>query len=177
MSKSPIKRPDGVYNLTLTVVGWTDVFIRSDYREFLAQNLQFNIDHKGLEVYCFCLMTNHLHMIAGCRSGDIHKTIREFKSFTGKNLLRMIQQNLQESRRDWLLDRFAYYARILGKDTERQFWDRDNYPQEIETDQFFLQKQNYIHQNPVRAGFVARPEEWFFSSACPDCPITISESI
>ncbi|MEY3442204.1 MAG: hypothetical protein RLZZ519_485 [Bacteroidota bacterium] len=162
-----------VYFMTLTVAGWTDVFIRPEYREIIATNLQICSDRKGLEIYSFCLMTNHLHMIVGCPDGDLGKVVRAFKSYTGKLLLETIERNPRESRREWLMNRFSFFGRTLAMDTQRQFWDRENYPEEIRTDEFFLQKQHYIHENPVRAGFVYRPEDWSYSSACPECPVPI----
>jgi putative transposase len=173
MAKDPQVFEGGVYFMTLTVCGWTDVFIRPEYRELIVQNLQFCSEQKGLEIYAFCLMTNHLHMIVGCPTGDLGKVVRAFKSFTGKELLSAIHQNPKESRKIWLQDRFAYFGRTLAKDTQQQFWDRENYPEEIRTESFFVQKENYIHENPKRAGFVLRAEDWLHSSACPECPVPI----
>jgi putative transposase len=173
MAKDPRIFEGGVYFLTLTVAGWTDVFIRGIYRDLIVHNLKFCVEKKGLEIYAFCLMTNHLHMIAACPTGDIGKVIREFKSFSGKELLRVIEENPQESRKGWLLERFSYFGRTLAKDTARQFWDRENYPEEVWSDEFFRQKERYIHENPMRAGLVLRAEDWAHSSACPECPLPI----
>ena len=162
-----------VYFMTLTVVGWTDVFIRNDYRELIASNLRFCIDNKRLEVYAFCLMTNHLHFIVGCLDGDLGKVIRDYKSFTGKVLLDAMEQNPRESRKDWLKDRFAFLGRTLAKDTKRQFWDLENYPEEIRTEALCLQKQHYMPENPARSVYFVLPEDWMYSSARPVCTMPI----
>lgn len=176
MAKDPSMFGDKIYFVTLTVVGWTDVFIRSEYRQFLVENLEFCVQKKGLDIYAFCLMTNHLHMIVGSRTEPVQDVLRHFKSYTGKKLLSLIAENPRESRREWLADRFSYFAKVEAQDTQRQFWERNSYPQEVKTDAFFLQKQQYIHSNPVRSGFVARAEEWWFSSANPECPLTICDA-
>ncbi len=173
MAKDPKVFQEYPYFLTLTVVGWTDFFIRQEYRQQIFENLQFCQENKGLEVYCYCLMTSHLHLIAIGRDLPINEIMRSLKSFSGKFLLRSMRENPQESRKPWLESRFKYLANIRAKDTETQFWERDNYPEAILTDAFFRQKQNYIHQNPVVAGFVTRPEDWYYSSACPEGPLKI----
>ncbi len=174
MAKDPKIYPNGVYFVTMTVVGWIDVFIRGEYRQIVADNLKFCVEKKELEIYAFCLMTNHLHMIIRAAEGtDLAKLLRGFKSYTGKELLKAVASNPQESRKVWMLDRFEFYARTLAQDTTKQFWDRDSYPEEVRTEEFFLQKQRYIEENPVRARFVGRPEDWFHSSASPDCPVPI----
>jgi putative transposase len=166
--------PDFPYFLTLTVVGWTDFFIRSSYREFVMDSLRFCQTHKGLDIHCYCLMTSHLHLIVSSQTENVNKIIRDFKSYTAKELLKELHDNPQESKREWLESRFTYLARVRGKDCNIQFWERDNYPEAVWTDSFFRVKEHYIHQYPVEAGFVGRAEDWFCSSACPDGPLKVA---
>lgn len=160
--------------LTLRVVGWTDIFIRKEYRDEIVQNLAYCIQHKGLHLHAYCLMTNHLHLIASSESIPLNTIVRDFKSFTGKKIPQMLNENPRESRKDWINDRLQYLSHSAKKDREFQFWDGNNYPEPIFSDPFYLQKERYIHQNPVVAGFVARPEDWLHSSACPESPLAIS---
>jgi putative transposase len=173
MAKTSIFQDGGVYFVTLKIVGWTDIFIRSEYREEIVNNLNFCIRNKGLKIYSFCLMTNHLHMIASCEEGLLNKILRDFKSFTAKKIIQMIEDNPKESRKEWILNRLSFLAQVRSNDSRMQFWERDNYPERISTDYFYRQKENYIHENPLRAGFVLRPEDWAYSSACPECPLLI----
>jgi putative transposase len=171
--KAPFYEIGGVYFVTLTVVGWTDIFIRSEYRDEIIHNLAYCQQYKGLRIYSFCLMTNHLHMIASSENGLLNAILSQFKSFTAKQLIHMVRQHPKESRKEFLLNRFAYMSNIRQEDSRFQFWERDNYPEQILTDAFYLQKEHYIHMNPVRAGLVLRPEDWLHSSACLDCPLEI----
>jgi putative transposase len=173
MSKVPYCEEGGVFFVTLTVVGWTDIFIRQEYRDEIIANLNFCIQRKGLRIYSFCLMTNHLHMIASCQDGHLNKLLRDFKSFTAKKIMQVIQENPKESRKKWIVDRLTFLSHIRHNDAQYQFWERDNYPEQILSDHFYLQKESYIHLNPVRAGFVLSPEDWLHSSASPDCPLAI----
>ena len=57
--------PGYAYYLTLTIEEWIDV--RPIYKHIIVDSLNYCIANKGLEVYCWCLMSNHLHIIAGAK--------------------------------------------------------------------------------------------------------------
>lgn len=156
------------------MVGHTDFFIRQAHAQRLMDCLQFCQANRGLEIYSYCLMTSYLHLIAGGGGGKpVNEILRNMKSYSAKMLMQDMREHVAESRRPWLESRFRYLANIRAKDTELQFWERDNYPEAVLTDQFFRQKERYIHENPVKAGFVMRAEDWYYSSACPEGPLKV----
>ena len=162
--KNPI-HPDQIYYLTSTVVDWVDVFTRPVYKNIIVNSLIFCRQNKGLELYAWCLMTNHIHWIAGAKEGFVlYDIIRDFKKFTAVQILKAIQ-NEPESRRDWLLHRFEFAAKFRNDITNFKFWQDGNEPKDCRTREFTLQKLNYIHQNPVRAGIVYEAEKYVYSSA------------
>jgi putative transposase len=111
-------------------------------------------------------MTNHLHMIVGSESENkVSDILRDFKKFTSKEILRTLQAFGQESRREWMLNRFEYAGRNDKKIKNYRFWQEGNDPQEIFLADYFDQKLNYIHNNPVTAEFVNRPDDYRYSSA------------
>ncbi len=173
MASVPTTQIDVPYFVTLTVAGFTDFFTRAEYRHSLVECLQFCQRHKGLEIYSYVLMTNHLHMIALGRIDPLHKVLAQFKSYSAKAMLAMLHENPQESRKEWLEKRFAFLAQLSCRDAQQQFWETGNYPEEIETEWFYQQKENYIHMNPVKSGFVPSPADWLFSSACPESPLLV----
>ena len=59
-----------IYFLTLTVVDWVDIFTRPDYKNIIIESLEFCIVNKGLKIYGWCLMSNHLHLIAGAKDEE-----------------------------------------------------------------------------------------------------------
>lgn len=96
-------------------------------------------------------MTNHLHMIVDTSgTASIGDVLRDFKKFTSKGIVKAIQENEQESRQDWLLNRFRFQAANDKKITNFKFWQDDNYVENIVSYDFYRQKLNYIHENPVR---------------------------
>ena len=149
--------------VTFTVVGWVDLFSRKACRDILINNLKYCIEHKGLLLYAYVIMTNHVHAILSAKNGDLPNLIRDFKRFTATKIIKTIPL-VHESRQDWMLKRFEFKARSNVRSSQHQFWTHENHAEVIYTQDFFLQKLIYIHLNPVRAGWVEKPEEWLCSS-------------
>lgn len=163
---------DAIFFVTLTVVSWVDVFTRRSYCEEIVKNIQYCQEHKGLELYSYVIMTNHMHWIAGQKEGKLNSLLRDFKSYTAKQLLSMINDPM-ESRQDWMKLVFQYNAKFQKQNAENMFWQKTNHPIDCYNQKVLWQKVNYIHENPVRAGLVAREEDWWYSSANPRSPIEV----
>ena len=158
---------DGLFFVTMTVVGWIDVFTRKKYADEIIKNLNYCIDKKGLQVYEFVIMSNHIHMVCAADDGEVGRIIRDFKSFTAKEIIRLIDENPSESRKEWLLYMFRYFAKGTSPKCEFQFWQHRNHPISLESPHFTMQKINYILENPVKAGIVKKAEHYIYSSANP----------
>ena len=155
-----------LYFTTTTVVDWLDVFTRPRYKHIIVESLEYCQANKGLNIYAWVLMTNHLHMIVDTSgTASIGDVLRDFKKFTSKGIVKAIQENEQESRQEWLLNRFRFRAANEKKITNFKFWQDDNYVENIVSYDFYRQKLNYIHENPVRQEIVARAEDYLYSSA------------
>lgn len=157
---------DSLYYLTLTVVDWVDVFTRPAHRHIIVDALKYCQQHKGLELYAWCLMSNHLHLIAAAKENHhLSNILRDFKKHTSRTISEAILKHENESRRKWMLHRFAFAGAIDPKITNFKFWQDGNEAKEITSNNFLQQKLNYIHQNPVRSEIVAEPEHYIYSSA------------
>jgi REP element-mobilizing transposase RayT len=154
------------YFLTLTVIDWIDVFTRPRYKYIILDSLIYCQKNKGLVIYAWCLMSNHIHLIAGSTEGfHLSNTLRDFKKFTSKEIIRAIKENPNESRKKWMLNRFEFAGKYNNKIKNFKFWQEGNEAKEIHTNSFLDQKLDYIHNNPVKAEIVARPEDYLYSSA------------
>ena len=91
--------------------------------------------------------------------------LRDFKKFTSKKILQTLLVESGESRRDWMLNRFEHAGKNDKKITNYKFWQEGNDAQEIYLNDYFNQKLKYIHENPVKAEFVNREEDYRYSSA------------
>ncbi len=157
---------NAVYFLTFTIVDWVDVFTRNCYRMIIVDSLNYCIESKGLIIYSWCLMSNHLHLVAKANdSFRLSDIIRDFKKFTAKKIIDAINE-VPESRKEWLLYRFSYAGKFDHRIKNYKVWQDTSHPILLNTNYLFEQRTNYIHQNPVRALIVKNAEDYIFSSAC-----------
>ena len=155
-----------LYFVTTTIVDWVDIFTRSKYKHIVIDSLAYCQQRKGLHIYAWVLMSNHLHMIISVDGqqtvGDV---MRDFKKYTSRQVLEELQSDLQESRRKWMLDRFSFAAVNDTKATNYKLWQDGYHPELLYTEEFYRQKLAYIHNNPVVQEIVANPEDYLYSSA------------
>ncbi|MEO1651953.1 MAG: transposase [Bacteroidota bacterium] len=163
--KYKIDNPEGIYFLTLTVVDWIDVFTRKEHKLTIVESLAYCQKHKGLILYAYCLMSNHLHLIVAAEEGFLLSDIlRDFKRHTARMILLALETE-SESRRDWMLHRFGRAGLAKQNNRHYKFWQDGNQAKELVTNHFMEQKLDYIHQNPVEAMIVGQAEDYLFSSA------------
>jgi len=163
--KYKVRDHEQAYFMTLTVVGWVDVFTRENHRMAVVESLRYCQDHKGLELFAWCLMSNHLHLIARAKEGStLPEIIRDLKKHTAKQIIGQIM-NEPESRREWMLTIFKGEADRLKRISGYKFWQDGFQPKELHGNAFISQKLQYVHANPVEEGLVEYPEDWMFSSA------------
>ncbi|WP_236252705.1 transposase [Echinicola sp. 20G] len=93
----------GIYFVTFTVNQWVDVFSRPIYAELLLESIKHCQKHKGLLVYAYVILTNHCHLIIGSKKEPLSDIIRDLKKYTAKSIIKAIEENPHESRKNWLL--------------------------------------------------------------------------
>jgi putative transposase len=141
-----------VYFVTFTIRNWYYFFDRHDRFRILEDSFAYCQKNKGLKIYAFVFMLNHLHFVGS--APDLIAVIRDMKTFLSKEFKRNI------------LATEPNILRLFEKNGEYQFWQDHNCPEIVETDWFLEQKVNYIHFNPVRKQYVHDPADWRWSSAC-----------
>lgn len=98
--------------MTLTVVEWIDVFIGERYAKIVIDSLKYSMQNKGLNIYAYVVMSNHLNIIANCNDDfQLNDVIRDFKKFSSKEIVASIKSNT-ESRRKCMLAVFACKLRF-----------------------------------------------------------------
>ncbi len=165
-TKYKIRDQTKLHFITFAVVEWVDVFTRTIYKNVLIDSLTYCQENKGLLIYAWCIMSNHVHLIISSKEGikqvDI---IRDFKKHTSKQLLKLIEENKQESRKNWMLWIFKKAGERNSNNKNYQFWRQDNHPIELSTNKIMEQRLDYLHNNPVEAGIVEEPHHYLYSSA------------
>ncbi len=155
----------GLYFVSFATVNWIDVFTRQLYFNILVESVNYCRAKKGMELYAYCFMPSHIHLIFRSSKDQPMELLRDFKKHTAKRVIDAIQGNLQESRKDWLLWMFKRAGEKQGNISTYQFWQHNNQPIELWSEKVIKQKIDYIHNNPVEAGFVTNPTDWKYSSA------------
>lgn len=164
--KYKITDQNEIYFVTFTVVNWIDIFIRDHYREIFVDSIKYCQRNKGLQVYAWVIMTSHVHMIIGTDGKmKLEDVVRDMKRHTSHKIKEVLNDNSFESRKEWMLWMFGRAGRKNTNNIDFQFWVQDNHPIQLSTGEMMLQRLNYIHYNPVEAGFVIEPEHWKWSSA------------
>ncbi|MES2777383.1 MAG: transposase [Bacteroidota bacterium] len=154
-----------MYFISFATVNWIDVFTRNEYREILLDSWKFCQKEKGLEIFAWCIMPSHVHMIISSHGNKLEDIVRDMKSFTSRKIRQAIESQPQESRKDWLTWMFERAGKSNVSNKDWQFWQHNNMPLEITSQEQYFEMVHYIHMNPVVAGFVNAPENWMYSSA------------
>jgi len=163
--KYPIVEPQGCYFLTLNTIERVDIFIRPFFKQIIVESLNYFIEKKGLIVYGWCLMTNHLHLLVQPRDGDgfdLSTTIRDFKTFTAKIILEDLNTE-SEIRRAWIMKKIREAA-LFDK---LEVWENSDHPILVsaEENENINEHLKLMHDNPVRNKIVELPQDYLHSSA------------
>ena len=163
--KYKIRGNENAYYLTLTVVGWVDVFSRLNQKQLIANSLNYCCKNKALIIYAYIIMSNHMHMLVQVEGKNtLSDILRDFKKHTSKRIIENIFEE-PESRRDWMLGYFSNACSHLKRNQKYKVWQDGNHAIEISSAKLLYEKIDYIHNNPVEAGIVANAEDYLFSSA------------
>ncbi|MEZ7505958.1 transposase [Flavobacterium sp. Arc2] len=153
------------YFVTITTVGWVDVFTRLNQKYNIINSLKYCQDNKGLEIYAYCIMPSHIHLLCKGTNGFVLSDVmRDFKKHTSKGIIKTIIDE-PESRREWILPYFQKTCAHLKRIQNYKVLQDGYHAEIVETNWFIKQKVNYIYNNPVRDKVVTLPEDYYFSSA------------
>jgi len=165
-----------LYFVTLTIVDWIDIFTRNEYKEWIIEQIIYSQKNKGLQLFAYVIMTNHIHMVARVNEGQsMSDFLRDFKTFTSKELYKLIINNPLESRKEWIISVFQKNGKNNSLNKNFQIWQNGSFSTLLDSNYLIDQKVEYIHQNPVKAGFVDEASKYLYSSANPNSPVKVLE--
>jgi REP element-mobilizing transposase RayT len=145
--------------MTATINHWQPLFTRTQTVEILLDSWRFLQREAEFEIHGYAILENHLHLIAS--SPDLSRDMQRFKSYTAKRIIDYLEQT--QAKR--VLELLALFKRAHKTESQYQVWEEGSHPQLIESETVMRQKLDYIHQNPVKRGYVDLPEHWRYSSA------------
>lgn len=159
---------EGTYFITFTIKNWYYVLDRHSRWNIIANSLKYFQKNKGLKLYGFVFMINHIHLLLFYL--DMIGFVRDFKKFTAREILKNIKQTEPNA-----LKLFVKKNGVQVRDTEPttlyEFWSKTNMPELINSEKFFLQKLNYIYSNPIKRNYIMKAEDWHWSSANINCEL------
>jgi len=161
MSRSPYKiyETEYPYFMTSSFVEGLPLFGDRDVAQIMLDSLIFLQHQREVTLYVYVLMENHFHIIA--QGNDLAEKMRHLKSYTARKIINTFEQ---KKRTRWL--RQLKYAKLKYKaESDHQIWQESFHPKQIIGDSMMIQKVEYIHNNPVKRGYVDYPEDWRYSSA------------
>ncbi|MEX1139737.1 MAG: transposase [Bacteroidota bacterium] len=160
---SPWKIIKGIdlYFITTTIVEWEYVFTSIPYFEIILGSMGYCVEKKGLKVHAYVIMPNHAHYIFSAPGGLLSDVVRDFNTHTS----RVITAELMREGKIGTINVFRNAAKLDGRDNQFKVWQEGYHPVALDSDYICQQRLNYLHQNPVKKGFVEEPEYWKYSSA------------
>ena len=147
-----------LYFMTCTVLNWLPVFTRPETVEILLDSLTY-LSNESMNIYGYVILENHLHQVA--RSDDVQRDMARFKARTAKRVIGYLEENKICT----LLEQLAFFKKAHKDDRVYQLWQEGVHPELIQGEDMLRQKLEYIHNNPVKRGYVDEPRHWRYSSA------------
>jgi REP element-mobilizing transposase RayT len=157
-SRYRIWEKEQAYFMTCTIVSWLPVFTRPETVNIVFDSWRFLQRERGFQLFGYVILENHLHLIAS--SSDLSKDMKDFKSFTARQIIEL----LRERGVIMLLEQLELFKARHKTESTYQVWEEGNHPEQIQGEEMMLQKLEYIHNNPVKRGYVDVPEHWRYSS-------------
>jgi len=163
--KYKITKGEDAYFITFTIIEWLKVLENDEYKLIIVDSIHFCQMNKGLVVYGYCIMPNHVHMIIqGVDNYSVSEILRDLKRFTSRAIVKKLEEEKPEGYL-LILNQFLEAGKSLKRIKKYKVWQDDNRAMVIFSNKFLYQKLNYIHQNPVKYGLCQFPWEYTFSSA------------
>ncbi|HEY0979162.1 MAG TPA: transposase [Flavobacteriales bacterium] len=158
--------PEGLYFISFATVGWIDVLTRPVYKDIIVESLAHCQRHKGLRLFAWTIMSNHIHLLASASEGaSLSAIVRDLKKFTSGKIHTAIREHPGESRREWMLELFRKAGEQNKHNAGFQLWQQNNQPMDVSTPAEIDRVVEYIRMNPVVEGIVDHPEAYRYSSA------------
>ena len=161
MKRYRISSETDFYYSTCTITAWLPVFQDERYFQVIIESLKYCQQFKGLYLLGYVIMPTHLHLItSNSEKTSLSDIMRDFRHYTSSHIRKL----LESDQRHGFLKIMQKAASILPGQTVK-VWKDDFHPVTLFSEKWFYQKLEYLHENPVRKGFVEYAEHWKYSSA------------
>ena len=151
-SKYKIDDHEAPHFITFATVQWIDILTRPIYKDIIVDSLKYCVKNKGVRLFAYVIMSNHIHLIVSALRGhNLSNFLRDFKKYTSKSIIKEMNLNCAESRRNWMNWLFKSAGQKNPNNLYYQVWQQDNRPIQLSTNEMIDQRLKYLHNNPVKA--------------------------
>ena len=147
------------YFITSSVINWLPLFAVPELAKIVMDSLIFMHENRRMAIHAWVIMETHLHLVAS--SPDMASQMRNMKAYTARQIVDYLKQSGPET----LLTQMRFYKKQHKKEQSYQVWQEGFHPKQILDSTMLNKKMEYIHYNPVKRGYVDKPEHWRYSSA------------
>ena len=138
-SKYIISDHQSPHFITFATIQWVDALSRPHYKDLIVNSLRYCQQEKGLILYAYVIMSNHVHLIAAAKEDyNLSDILRDLKKYTSKKLIHEISNNHQESRKDWMMWLFKSAGKRNSNNKTHQFWLQNNHPFQLSTTKWWI---------------------------------------
>jgi len=154
-----IYEPTAPHFMTCTILHWIPIFTRTQTTDIIFDSLKYLQKNDNLKIHAYVILENHLHLVAS--SDDIGSSMKAFKTHTAREILKYLQKENVKT----ILEQLAFYKKAHKKNATYQLWQEGFQPKLIVNDKMMIDRINYIHNNPVKRGYIDEAMHWRYSSA------------
>jgi putative transposase len=158
-SRYKVYEPTAPHFVTCTILHWIPIFTRPETVDIVFESLNYLMQTANMRIHAYVILENHLHLVA--RSGDIDKDMARFKSYTARKII----DHLQARKVTTILDQLGFCKKAHKVGKEFQLWQEGIAPKQILSDAMMRERIEYVHNNPVKRGYVDSASHWRYSSA------------
>jgi len=153
-----ISRDSQALFITLNTKNRLPIFRKDEMKNLLCQAIDEARRSAGLLLFAYVIMIDHLHILTD-QPKPISEVLRVLKGITARRLIDFLKQgNYQSS-----LEKLRH--EVQNRNYKYSLWQTEKNVLPIFSEGMFMQKVNYIHNNPVRAGLVEKSTDYRYSSA------------
>ena len=145
--------------ITVTNLNWLPILQSDLHKQILIEALHYRVTSQQVSIYAFVIMPNHFHAIWQLHDGvDKVAFQRDLLKFTARSILKFMTMND---------DPLMKQLKVKAADRQYQVWERNSLSIDLWSEKVFMQKFNYVHNNPVQSKWKlsATPEQYKYSSA------------
>jgi len=158
-SRYKIYEPTHPHFVTFTILHWIPIFTNQESVNIVIDSLKYLQKSDNFKIYAYVILENHIHLII--QSDNLSKTIQKFKRHTAKHIINLLKEKNVKT----ILEQLAFYKKAHKKESQYQLWQEGYQPKLIQNSAIMINKIKYIHNNPIKRGYVEEDWHWRYSSA------------